>query len=400
VLRFIRKYAIAVSAALFAATPHASLAEEMPVGELVSVEGSVADFDVPDTPPEPVLAPIEETGNQPEEHNLGNLAHAEPEVQPAEPEPGQAETVPGQIQSVPDRDDAGIEVERLPAEVKQHTVRFLGKDGEEVSVASTQSGGAVAQPQPPAYDGWTFVRWSEETNDIWWDINVRAVYSRNGEMPEGNVSFSEHGTGVPYGDFPGDSLIHLYPDTASVEYNTAKYRPGLGFYIELTADPGIEGGQFVLLHVPGAIDRGFGMLVCHTGKLGADKWYVRGTALDSVWWDGTEVPCPFRDIGTDNGIYSSPEQDAQAELAASLDGFETMENIDTSEMEAKDSQFSEGDYGFNDPVIYIAVGLVLFGIAAIAFEYRVAARKQDQTEEEQYKKEIARIVKSFKGDDF
>ena len=100
-----------------------------------------------------------------------------------QPEEGQPETKPEQ--------DASKETQEPTTENKTvyYTVRFLDKDGNEITSQRIAAGQSATAPAAPDVDGYRFRGWDKKFDNVTADLNVRAIYVEIGEKVTYTINY-------------------------------------------------------------------------------------------------------------------------------------------------------------------------------------------------------------------
>ena len=100
-----------------------------------------------------------------------------------QPEEGQPETKPEQ--------DASKETQEPTTENKTvyYTVRFLDKDGNEITSQRIAAGQSATAPAAPDVDGYRFIGWDQKFDNVTEDLNVKASYVKIGEKVTYTINY-------------------------------------------------------------------------------------------------------------------------------------------------------------------------------------------------------------------
>lgn len=64
--------------------------------------------------------------------------------------------------------------------VTKYTVTFIGKDGQEIAKVEVEEGKAATAPNAPTVEGFNFIKWDKEISNVTSDLTVNAVYEKAG----------------------------------------------------------------------------------------------------------------------------------------------------------------------------------------------------------------------------
>lgn len=64
--------------------------------------------------------------------------------------------------------------------VTKYTVTFIGKDGQEIAKVEVEEGKAATAPNAPTVEGFKFIKWDKEISNVTSDLTVNAVYEKTG----------------------------------------------------------------------------------------------------------------------------------------------------------------------------------------------------------------------------
>ena len=111
-----------------------------------------------------------------------------------ESEEVQSETVqPEEVQpeADPDQSDPEEETQEPTTENKTvyYTVRFLDKDGNEITSQRIAAGQSATAPAAPDVEGYRFNGWDKEFNNVTEDLNVQATYVRIGDKVTYTINY-------------------------------------------------------------------------------------------------------------------------------------------------------------------------------------------------------------------
>ena len=162
-----------------------------------------------------------------------NVEESEKDQIAEEGQPEKDQTAEGQPETKPEQ-DASKETQEPTTENKTvyYTVRFLDKDGNEITSQRIAAGQSATAPAAPDVDGYRFNGWDKKFDNVTADLNVQATYVKIGKVTYTiNYQFSD-GTaasqpwvaqleaGTEYSNtIASPKITGFTPDKASVEFS-------------------------------------------------------------------------------------------------------------------------------------------------------------------------------------
>ena len=170
---------------------------------------------------------------QPEKDQTAEEGQPEKDQTAEEGQPEKDQTAEGQPETKPEQ-DASKETQEPTTENKTvyYTVRFLDKDGNEITSQRIAAGQSATAPAAPDVDGYRFNGWDKKFDNVTADLNVQATYVKIGKVTYTiNYQFSD-GTaasqpwvaqleaGTEYSNtIASPKITGFTPDKASVEFS-------------------------------------------------------------------------------------------------------------------------------------------------------------------------------------
>ena len=170
---------------------------------------------------------------QPEKDQIAEEGQPEKDQTAEEGQPEKDQTAEGQPETKPEQ-DASKETQEPTTENKTvyYTVRFLDKDGNEITSQRIAAGQSATAPAAPDVDGYRFNGWDKKFDNVTADLNVQATYVKIGKVTYTiNYQFSD-GTaasqpwvaqleaGTEYSNtIASPKITGFTPDKASVEFS-------------------------------------------------------------------------------------------------------------------------------------------------------------------------------------
>ena len=119
-----------------------------------------------------------------------NVEESEKDQTAEEGQPEKDQTAEGQPETKPEQ-DASKETQEPTTENKTvyYTVRFLGKDGNEITSQRIAAGQSATAPAAPDVDGYRFNGWDKKFDNVTADLDVQAIYVEIGDKVTYTINY-------------------------------------------------------------------------------------------------------------------------------------------------------------------------------------------------------------------
>ena len=171
---------------------------------------------------------------QPEKDQTAEEGQPEKNQTAEEGQPEKDQTAEGQPETKPEQ-DASKETQEPTTENKTvyYTVRFLDKDGNEITSQRIAAGQSATAPAAPDVDGYRFIGWDQKFDNVTEDLNVKASYVKIGDKVTYTINYQfSNGTaasqpwvaqlevGTEYSNtIASPEITGFTPDQPSVEFS-------------------------------------------------------------------------------------------------------------------------------------------------------------------------------------
>jgi len=127
---------------------------------------------------------------QPEKEQTAEEGQPEKEQTAEEGQPEKDQTAEGQPETKPEQ-DASKETQEPTTENKTvyYIVRFLGKDGNEITSQRIAAGQSATAPAAPDVDGYRFNGWDKKFDNVTADLDVQAIYVKIGDKVTYTINY-------------------------------------------------------------------------------------------------------------------------------------------------------------------------------------------------------------------
>ena len=127
---------------------------------------------------------------QPEKDQTAEEGQPEKDQTAEEGQPEKDQTAEGQPETKPEQ-DASKETQEPTTENKTvyYTVRFLGKDGNEITSQRIAAGQSATAPAAPDVDGYRFNGWDKKFDNVTADLDVQAIYVEIGDKVTYTINY-------------------------------------------------------------------------------------------------------------------------------------------------------------------------------------------------------------------
>ena len=127
---------------------------------------------------------------QPEKDQTAEEGQPEKDQIAEEGQPEKDQTAEGQPETKPEQ-DASKETQEPTTENKTvyYTVRFLGKDGNEITSQRIAAGQSATAPAAPDVDGYRFNGWDKKFDNVTADLDVQAIYVEIGDKVTYTINY-------------------------------------------------------------------------------------------------------------------------------------------------------------------------------------------------------------------
>ena len=127
---------------------------------------------------------------QPEKDQTAEEGQPEKDQTAEEGQPEKDQTAEGQPETKPEQ-DASKETQEPTTENKTvyYTVRFLDKDGNEITSQRIAAGQSATAPAAPDVDGYRFNGWDKKFDNVTADLDVQAIYVKIGDKVTYTINY-------------------------------------------------------------------------------------------------------------------------------------------------------------------------------------------------------------------